>query len=56
MGKRGWGAAGRVIVFGTLKRIGTLRVLPIPERNHEYVITLVKTNTKPRSLYFTDDW
>ena len=29
-GKRGWGAAGKVIVFGTVKRNGIVKAQPIP--------------------------
>ena len=55
-GKRGWGASGKVIVFGILKRNGQVRVFPIPRRNREEMMRLVRINTKPGSLYFTDDW
>jgi len=55
-GKRGWGAAGKVIVFGILKRNGQVRVFPIPNRGWKKVMQLVVENTKPGSLYFTDDW
>ena len=55
-GKRSWGASGKVIVFGILKRNGQVRVSPIPRRNREEVMRLVQTHTKPGSLYFTDDW
>ena len=30
-GKRGWGAAGKIIVFGILKQDGQIRVFPIAE-------------------------
>lgn len=55
-GKRGWGAAGKVVVFGILKRNGQVRIFPIPHRNREDVMHLVRTKTRPGSLYFTDDW
>ena len=55
-GKRGWGASGKVIVFGILKRNGQVQVFPIPRRNREEVMQLVRINTRPGSLYFTDDW
>ena len=55
-GKRGWGASGKVIVFGILQRNGQVRVAPIPRRNREEVMYLVRTHTEPGSLYFTDDW
>jgi transposase len=55
-GKRGWGAAGKIIVFGLLKRDGTIRAFPLAGRRKTEVMRLVKEHTKPGSLYYTDDW
>jgi transposase len=55
-GKRGWGAAGKVIVLGILQRNGKVRVFPVQGRSGAEVIGLVKEHTKPGSLYYTDDW
>lgn len=55
-GKRGWGAAGKVIVLGILKRNGQVKVFPIQGRKHKPVIDLVAKNTTPGSLYYTDEW
>jgi transposase len=33
-GKRGWGASGKVIVFGILKRNGMVQVSPLEGRGH----------------------
>ena len=44
-GKRGWGAAGKTVVFGVYKRNGKVRLSVIPNRKH----------TTPGSLHFTDD-
>jgi len=55
-GKRGWGAAGKVIVFGILRRNGKVQVFPLKKRKKKAIIDLVKTHTKPGSLYYTDDW
>jgi len=55
-GKRGWGAAGKIIVFGILQRNGMVRVFPVQGRSGAEVIRLVSTHTKPGSLYYTDDW
>jgi len=55
-GKRGWGAAGKIIVFGILKRDGQIRVFPIAERKKDIVQELIQHYTKPGSLYYTDDW
>lgn len=55
-GKRGWGAAGKVLVFGIVQRNGQVRAFPIPARNADEVISLVCAHTTPGSLYYTDDW
>lgn len=55
-GKRGWGAAGKVIVFGIVKRNGMVRAFPLQARKQAEVIRLVREHTKPGSLYYTDQW
>lgn len=55
-GKRGWGAAGKIIVFGILQRNGKVRVFPVQRRSGKEIIQLVFENTKPGSLYYTDEW
>lgn len=55
-GKRGWGAAGKVLVFGMLKRNGLVRVMPISSREAETLLPLIQIHTKPGSLYYTDEW
>lgn len=55
-GKRGWGAAGKVIVFGIVQRNGQVKAFPIPARQAHEVIDLVCAHTTPGSLYYTDDW
>ena len=55
-GKRGWGAAGKVIVFGIAQRKGQVKAFPIPARQGQAVIDLVCAHTSPGSLYYTDDW
>lgn len=55
-GKRGWGAAGKVLVFGMLKRNGLVKVIPISSREAETLLPLIQKHTKPGSLYYTDDW
>ena len=55
-GKRGWGAAGKVIVFGIVQRNGQVKAFPIPARQGQGVIDLVCAHTTPGSLYYTDDW
>ena len=55
-GKRGWGAAGKVIVLGILQRNGVVRVFPVTGRGREELTNLIATHTLPGSLYYTDDW
>lgn len=55
-GKRGWGAAGKVIVFGMVKRNGHVKAFPLSGRVGHEVIELVREHTTPGSLYYTDAW
>jgi transposase len=55
-GKRGWGAAGKIIVFGILKRNGEVRATPIMARQKDTVLSLIAQQSSPGSLYYTDDW
>jgi len=55
-GKRGWGAAGKVIVLGIVKRNGVVRAFPLKARRQAEIIKLVREHTRPGSLYYTDDW
>lgn len=55
-GKRGWGAEGKVIVFGIYKRNGRVLTLSIPSRKTKALKSIINHCTKPGSLYYTDDW
>jgi len=55
-GKRGWGAAGKVIVFGIYKRNGRVLTVPIQSRETKALKSIINHCTKPGSLYYTDDW
>ena len=55
-GKRGWGASGKVIVLGILKRNGVVRVFPVKGRGRAELERLIVASTLPGSLYYTDDW
>jgi len=55
-GKRGWGAAGKHVVFGLYQRNGKVIVFPVPDRKTDTLIPLVFQHTKPGSLYYSDDW
>ena len=55
-GKRGWGAEGKIIVFGILQRDGLVQLFPVEKRRKKEVVKLLRLHTKPGSLYYTDDW
>lgn len=55
-GKRGWGASGKVIVLGILKRNGVVRAFPVKGRGRAELERLIVANTLPGSLYYTDAW
>ena len=55
-GKRGWGAAGKIIVFGIVKRNGEVKAMPIQAHSGAAVWQEIIEHTKPGSLYYTDDW
>lgn len=54
-GKRGWGAAGKIIVLGILQRNGKARVFPVGGRGARRLIPLARKTAKPGSLYYADD-
>ena len=55
-GKRGWGAAGKVLVFGLYQRNGHVLTFPISSRSQESLLPLILGHTRPGSLYYTDAW
>lgn len=55
-GKRGWGAAGKVIVFGLVKRNGEVKAVPIAAHSRAAVMTEIQAHTREGSLYYTDEW
>lgn len=55
-GKRGWGASGKVIVLGIIKRNGRVKAFPLERRRRQEVLSLIYEHTLPGSLYYTDDW
>ena len=55
-GKRGWGAAGKVIVFGLIQRNGTVKAAPIAAHSRAEVMRQIQEHTLPGSLYYTDEW
>lgn len=55
-GKRGWGAPGKVIVFGILKRNGIVRATPMLAHGAREVERLIDMHTRTGALYYTDEW
>lgn len=55
-GKRGWGASGKVMVFGIYKRNGKVLTFPVSSRKTKELLPLIQTHTRRNSLYYTDDW
>jgi len=55
-GKRGWGAAGKHLVFGMYKRNGKVITFPVTDRKIETLVPIVYEYTGPGSLYYSDDW
>ena len=55
-GKRGWGACGKVIVFGIVKRNGKVKALPIASHSRAEVMRHIEAHTREGALYYTDEW
>jgi transposase len=55
-GKRGWGAAGKHMVFGLYQRNGQVITFPVTDRKTDTLIPLVFQHTRSGSLYYSDDW
>lgn len=53
-GKRGRGAAGKVIVFGLLKRGGKVRTVIVDDTKANTLEPLIKKSVKPHSVVYTD--
>ena len=55
-GKRGRGAAGKVPVFGLLKRGGKVYTQAIPNTKARTLLPVLKAVIKPDSIVYTDSW
>ena len=55
-GKRGWGAEGKVIVFGIVKRNGQVKAMPIAAHSRAEVMRQIQAHTREGALYYTDEW
>jgi len=53
-GKHGWGAVGKVIVFGIYQRNGLVRVFAVNSRQREELLPLIETHTAKGCLYYTE--
>jgi len=55
-GKRGRGAAGKVPVFGLLKRNGKVFTVIIPDAKANTLMPIIQQQVKPDSIVYTDTW
>ena len=55
-GKRGRGAAGKVAVFGLLKRGGKVYTQVIIDAKTETLMPIIRQKIKPDSIVYTDYW
>lgn len=55
-GKRGRGAAGKVPVFGLLKRNGKVYAAMIPDAKTKTLMPIIRDKVQPDSIVYTDCW
>ena len=55
-GKRGRGAAGKVPVFGLLKRGGKVYACMIPDASGDTLMPIIRRKVLPDSVVYTDGW
>lgn len=55
-GKRGRGSAGKVPVFGLLKRGGKVHVLPVPDAKRATLMPIIRSKIRPDSIVYTDSF
>jgi transposase len=55
-GKRGRGAAGKVPVFGLLKRNGKVFTVIAPDAKANTLMPIIRQQVKPDSIVYTDTW
>jgi len=55
-GKRGRGAAGKVPVFGLLKRNGKVFTVIVPDAKANTLMPIIRQQVKPDSIVYTDTW
>lgn len=55
-GKRGRGAAGKVTVFGLLKRNGKVYTVSVPNTQSATLLPIIREQVKPDSIVYTDTY
>jgi transposase len=55
-GKRGRGAAGKVPVFGILKRGGRVYTQVIPDASSKTLMPIIRDKVQPDSIVYSDGW
>jgi transposase len=55
-GKRGRGAAGKIPVFGLLKRGGKVYAKVIPDVSSDTLIPIIESKAVPHSIVYSDSW
>jgi len=55
-GKRGRGAAGKVAVFGLLKRAGKVYATMIPDTRSSTLVEIIRERIQPDSVVYTDSY
>ena len=55
-GKRGRGAAGKIPVFGLLKRGGKVYTKIIPDASSATLMPIIKRKVVPDSIVYSDGW
>ena len=53
-GRRGRGAAGKVAVFGLLKRNGKVYTVAVPNTQTATLLPIIREQVKPDSIVYTD--
>jgi transposase len=55
-GKRGRGSAGKVPVFGILKRGGKVYAKIIPDASSDTLLPIIEKKVRPDSIVYSDSW
>ena len=55
-GQRGRGAAGKIPVFGILKRHGKVYTKVIPDASSQTLMPIITNKIRPDSIVYTDCW